>query len=701
MQAYQEVFTNLINGNTQYIIPVFQRDYSWSEPQCKQLWDDILNAAAGSSGQGHFIGSFVHMAADDSAPAFTRWLVVDGQQRLTTIVIILTALRDYLKDNPQKETKDATANRINSYFLKNIEESGDRAHKLVLRRKDNKTLTALLDSKEYPDDESDLITDNYEFFKNLIENSNIDVVYKGIHELVVVDVTLDRKFDNPQMVFESLNSTGLDLSNSDLVRNFVLLNVDQLEQDRLYREYWSPIETLFEGTKAAIDNFIRDYAAVRTKATRQFRSKDIYYSFRSSFKRFTEEDGSVEKTLEDMLQLARYYSAFAIGRDDNEKIALLFQRIRRLAEAPAMLITKLYQLFDYYHNLSEAEFTEALELIESYLMRRAVCRQLTKNYWPHFTAIIYTIGEDRPLKDLKVALARQPNNYRFPSEKEFVESLQNSDLYELRVCKFILDGLENHDSKEPTDTSKFTIEHIMPQNSDLPTAWKAMLGGDWFDIQSKWLHRLGNLTLTGYNSTYSDRPFDEKKEIDGGFNQSSVRLNQYVRDQDQWTGDEIQNRNKLLSKNSVKIWRNLEVDSTDIEAYEIKELKERATKRGSSNIEMTDQTRSLFDEISRNVQRRLGEDVIEIAEARTIVYYAPNFFMEVIPRKWSIDVLLKPDFNEIDRPTEKTLDTSEYTFVLNATQDGGILLKGITNNEQIAIHMPMILQAVEISRSNS
>jgi len=178
-------------------------------------------------------------------------------------------------------------------------------------------------------------------------------------------------------------------------------------------------------------------------------------------------------------------------------------------------------------------------------------------------------------------------------------------------------------------------------------------------------------------------------------------LNQYVRDQDQWTGDEIQNRNKLLSKNSVKIWRNLEVDSTDIEAYEIKELKERATKRGSSNIEMTDQTRSLFDEISRNVQRRLGEDVIEIAEARTIVYYAPNFFMEVIPRKWSIDVLLKPDFNEIDRPTEKTLDTSEYTFVLNATQDGGILLKGITNNEQIAIHMPMILQAVEISRSNS
>ena len=149
MRAYNQEFTKLINGNKQFIIPVFQRDYSWSEPQCRQLWTDILNAAEDNNSQGHFIGSFVHMLADDSSPAFTRWLVVDGQQRLTTIVIILAALRDYLKDNPQIETDEATANRIDRYYLKNIEESGDRAHKLVLRRKDNKILTALLDSKKF------------------------------------------------------------------------------------------------------------------------------------------------------------------------------------------------------------------------------------------------------------------------------------------------------------------------------------------------------------------------------------------------------------------------------------------------------------------------------------------------------------------------------------------------------------------------
>ena len=204
--------------------------------------------------------------------------------------------------------------------------------------------------------------------------------------------------------------------------------------------------------------------------------------------------------------------------------------------------------------LSREEFLNALALLESYVLRRAVCGNQTRGYWQIFASLAYKIGDEQPLTDLKVALARQRESYKFPTDGEFERALKERDLYGLRICRQLLEGLENHDTKEMTNTSGYSIEHIMPQNERLPAKWRSMLGENWKEAQSVWLHRLGNLTLTGYNSTYSDRPFDEKKTIPGGFAYSSVRLNKFVRDQPVWTVAEITTRTEALAQWAIKVW---------------------------------------------------------------------------------------------------------------------------------------------------
>src|SRR3954462_7321379 len=265
MKAIDRPFTKIINGTTQFVIPVFQRDYSWSEPHCEQLWRDVLHIASDATERGHFLGSFVYISTGDTSAGFTRWLLIDGQQRLTTLTLLLAALRDHIAEENWTGPEDGpTAKRIDAYFLKNLQEDGDRQHKLVLRRHDQAGLRAIIDKAPLRAMPSERITENYEFFRERLTEAEPAEVYRGIGRLVVVDVTLDRGLDNPQLIFESLNSTGIDLSQSDLIRNFILMSLPEKEQTRLYETYWSKMENLFRGSERAFDSFMRDFIALRT-----------------------------------------------------------------------------------------------------------------------------------------------------------------------------------------------------------------------------------------------------------------------------------------------------------------------------------------------------------------------------------------------------------------------------------------------------
>jgi uncharacterized protein with ParB-like and HNH nuclease domain len=254
MKAIDCPFTKIINGTTQFVIPVFQRDYSWTEAQCAQLWSDVLHAAKSGDERGHFLGSVVYIATGDSLAGFTRWLLIDGQQRLTTLTLLLTALRDHIREtNWTGGENDPTPKRIEAYFLKNVQEEGERERKLVLRRHDQATLTALIENKEFPSDVSNRIRENYDFFREQLWDVDPSDVYKGIGRLVIVDVALDRQTDDPQLIFESLNSTGIDLSQSDLIRNFMLMKLPEAVQTTLYEDYWSRIESLFLGSEGIFD----------------------------------------------------------------------------------------------------------------------------------------------------------------------------------------------------------------------------------------------------------------------------------------------------------------------------------------------------------------------------------------------------------------------------------------------------------------
>ena len=566
--------------------------------------------------------------------------------------------------------------------------------KLVLRRHDHATLHALLDGTDAPSKASERIRENYDYFRRRVPDVDPKTIYTGITRLEVVDVKLQSQ-DDPQSIFESLNSTGLDLSPSDLIRNFILMRLSEPEQTRLYEEIWYKIEVLFRGHEDRSDSFARDYVALKTRATKQGRADEIYHAFRRSFGSFCEVAGGLEKALLEMHRYAEYYAAFNLGRGNPARRLLLpLRQLRRLVDVPAILVMRLFDCHDRVGTLPDADFVEALTLLESYVFRRAVCGLQTRGYWSVFASLAHQIDEERPLESLKVCLARQSDNYRFPHDPEFETQLETQNIYGKRVCRVLLERLENYGTKEPTDTSKYSIEHIMPQNERLPQAWKQMLGPDWKRIQEEWLHRLGNLTLTGYNSEYSDRPFEEKKTMEGGFDESAVRLNKFVRAQAVWTAAEMRRRGVELSKRGLNTWPKLEVSAVLLEEAAHAELLKRAELGSADRVKMGQQARRLFNVLSDRI-KELEPSVVELAEGRSISYHAGGFVVEVLPRTNRLLLRLAPEFNEIEDVNGIAQDATQWKFLVGSKYDGGVAVS-VRDVHDVRRAMPLIRQALEL-----
>ena len=696
MKAEDTRFTRLFEGPKQFIVPVFQRDYSWGTKHCLQLWKDIVRAGSNEHVKAHFIGSIVYVAAEETSATITRWLVIDGQQRLTTVALLLAALRDHLPDGqPADETAGEdglpTQEELEDYYLRNRHGKGERRHKLHLRRADQHTLMAALDGGETPTVASERITENLAFFREQLADANLDVVYRGIKKLVAVDVCLTRGQDDPQMIFESLNATGLDLTQADLIRNFVLMRQDEERQTQLYHDYWQPIESAFGARyRTDFDKFVRDHLTLQLKPSKQLRSDEIYQRFRGYFFDNVKDD-QVEDVLSELRRFGSFYIAFILGQETDAKLAEPFRRLRLLVEVASPVVLRLYDCYRRAQTLTRAEFIEAVELLESYVFRRSVCAMQTRSLGQIFATLTYRIKDDAPLLSLKVALYRHGKKRRFPTDAEFREALETHDMYDMRNCHYLLDRLENH-SKEVIDTSSFTIEHVMPQNDDLRPEWKAMLGKDWESVRETWLHRLGNLTLTGYNTEYSDRPFAEKKTIKGGFNDSPLRLNKFIREQERWAVAEMEKRGKDLAAKALTIWRPIVVDAEAVKTAELEDHKAQAARYNLDKLDF-EKSRPLFDALREQVLA-LGDDVIELCGPKSVTYRVFDFFLEVIPRKRRLSLLLNLDFEECGDPTQRARDTSEYAFIIHASESGGVLFN-LDDKTQLAAAMHVVRQAYE------
>lgn len=694
MKAQHVFFPKIMNGASQFVIPVFQRDYSWMEENCRQLWKDILMIAGEPGERGHFIGSVVYIQSGDSNAGFSRWLLIDGQQRMTTLTLLMAALRDHITETKWVGSEDGpVAKKIDAYFLRNALEEGEKEFKLQLRRHDNESLKAIIARTSLPGAPSANLRDNYELFRDLLKEGDPEQVYAGINRLMLVDVTLERGMDDPQLIFESLNSTGVSLSASDLIRNFILMSLTEKAQTRLYREYWSKIEDLFRGSDQIFSNFIRDYLALRFQPAKLERSGLVYAAFRRAFGGIGNDQDALEALLADLLRRARQYAAFAVGSGTDGR-AQTFAHLRHLADVPAILIMQLLDVREVHQTMSESELLEAVRLIESYLLRRAVIGAQSRGYGLEFAKLAYRIDMAQPLASLKAAFARMPAAYAFPEDEVFERALREGDLYHKRVCKHVLDGLENRDSKEQSDTSSYSIEHIMPQNEKMPEAWRVMLGEGWKEVHRNWLHRLGNLTLTGYNSTYSDKPLAEKQTIEHGLRQSSVRLNQDVRDEPVWTETEMSARGARLADRALTIWPRLDADTKMIREMERDELKARAMSRRLDKVAMTEEAKALFDTLRERIKADCPE-VIEMPEAKSVSYHAPDFFLEVIPRKRGLVLLIGIDYNEVDGPDETVQDTANYSYVMNASYEGGVLVN-LRDQDQLNHAMRVVVQAQKL-----
>ena len=431
--------------------------------------------------------------------------------------------------------------KLRNCYLLNPDEEGERHYKLILSQTDKASLIAIAGSSEQPREYSRRVTENFALFESCIAACKDALVplCKGLAKLVVVDIALSRDQDNPQLIFESMNSTGRELTQAGLTRNFILMGLEPKLRTSLYEQYWRPMEVDFgqESYGTHFDGFMRHYLTVKTGDIPNVR--EVYEAFKAYARSPKVAQAGVEALVTDIRAFSRYFCAIALCAEPNADLKLAFQDLRELKVDVAYPF--LLELYDDYATgvLSGADFVSATRLVEAYVFRRAICAIPTNSMNKSFATLTKALKKDSYLESIQAHLLGSPSYRRFSSDDEFRRDLQTRDLYNFPGRSYWLRRLENHGRKERVPVDEYTIEHILPQNENLSAAWKMALGTEWERVQQTWLHTLGNLTLTGYNSEYSDRTFSEERNMKGGFKESPLKLNQGLGQLDHWNEDAI------------------------------------------------------------------------------------------------------------------------------------------------------------------
>lgn len=550
----------LDGSDNRFIIPVYQRNYDWKEVQCKQLYDDLVKLVQ-SKKESHFFGSIVSTNAKSGGKA--DFLIIDGQQRITTISVLFVAIVNLFKEKKIVVEDPVLCEKIEKKFL--IDEYRKEDRKLRLKPiKDNCTaFDNLLKNVKTDFIEKSNITQNYYYFYNRIQKKELSIeqLYSAIEKLVIIDIFLHDD-DDPQLIFESLNSTGLELTEADKIRNYILMGLNADKQEEYYDKYWNRIET---NTNYEVSSFIRNYLTLKERRIPSIRQ--VYFVFKEYVQRkgFTPSEPAFESELQDILRYSEFYKRIVFAKQSkHNKIETILSRLAHIEMTVVypFLLAILAHLQD--GRLSDTEVESILTFVESFVFRRLICNvptnALNKIFCTLDNEILKLKNGDNYVEVFTYLLLNKKGSSVFPDNEDFITSLKTRDIYRMnkKNKEYLFDRLENKDTVERVnviglmDEGTLTIEHIMPQK--LTPQWKNDLGDEHNRIYAERINTLSNLTLTGYNSKYKNKQFIIKRDTEKGFRDSNLQLNNFVAAQNCWTENEMAAREQELCKLALKLW---------------------------------------------------------------------------------------------------------------------------------------------------
>lgn len=650
MQAKETKLQDIIEGTKQYVIPLFQRTYSWTSKEWEILWKDLVELSEMETPRTHFIGSIVNMPTVSVPEGVAKYLLIDGQQRLTTIFILLALLRNKAKENQNERFAD----EINNTLLVNQYKDGVDHYKLLPTQVDRETYQNLIDGK--PNEDENQITRAYKFFERKFRQ--VELEPEKLKKIItsyfsVVSIVLDSD-DNPYLVFESLNAKGRPLTQADLIRNYFFMRIHIDQQEDIYKNLWLPMQTALTED---LTEFIRHFLM---KDGTNIKQGDVYYALKDAV-----SNTSAIDYLKELKRYSIYYQKLKFPEFEAEnEIAEMFRRLNRIEVTTAYpLLLNFYS--DYVeHKIDKNGFIEILKTLENYLIRRFVCHIPTNQLNKIFPAIYPTIKtkySDNIIEGFKNIL--QSKGY--PKDNEFALRFRETKFYgggdRVIKTKLILETIEkSYNHKEEVPFDNLTVEHVMPQT--LSEWWQENLGEDWDETHELYLHTIGNLTLTAYNTELSNDDFDTKKET---LNESHLELNKYFTNIPKWTRNEIENRAEILSKKALEIWEYFGQENsspTDIQEvtgttpsslkilgqrFEVKTWRDVLEK--TLNV-VADLEPEKFEVIAHNFPRYVGKDQNKFRAIRKL---ENNYFVEVNLSAQSIQKLCYQAMETIELTTDE------------------------------------------------
>ena len=692
MKATEANFLEFLKKSPQFVIPIYQRTYSWTDRECRQLWEDILRTGSSDAIPAHFTGSIVYIEKGlFHVSSQSPLLVIDGQQRLTTVMLVLEALARRV--GASEPVDGFSARKLRNYYLLNPLEDGERGFKLLLTQTDKHSLLALMQQNSQPAEPSLRITRNFAFFEERVRalaSTGLTHLCKGLGKLTIVDVSLNRDHDNPQLIFESMNSTGRELSQADLIRNFILMGLEPGHQTHLYQEYWRPMEVAFgqEAYGTHFDGFMRHYLTLKTGEIPNVRA--VYEAFKRHARSPEVAADGVDILVANIHTYADYYCAMALDKEHDNDLASAFRDLRELKVDVAFpFLLELYK--DYADGqLPKADFVLAVRLVEAYVFRRAVCAIPTNSLNKTFATFGRVLEKDRYKESIEAHFLNLPSYRRFPDDEEFKRELYVRDLYNFPRRSYWLRRLENHERKERVPVAEYTIEHILPQNENLSAPWCEALGSEWQKVRERWLHTLGNLTLTGYNSEYSDRPFTEKRDMQGGFKQSPLWLNRGLGALNTWDEDAIRQRAERLAAQAIHVWAPPALPADKLAAFRTR-TKPPAIYTLKDHPQLAPGTpmQPVFEAFRKAVLELdpcISEEILKLY----VAYKAETNFVDVVPQRSRLRLSLNLRFHELHDPRGMAKDVTN----LGRWGNGDAEL-ALSTGEEIPYVLGLVRQAFE------